>query len=95
VVVEAGAVVPPDSVLPPFTIWRGSPAQAVTLTERAEAPLPGGEEVTDSPTPHAIPQDVTTQLDPQLLREQIELPPCWMEWQQDLCTTYYRHFLPS
>ena len=85
---EAGAVVPPDSVLPPFTIWRGSPAQSVTLTDRANQPA-------TTPLPHAIPADVTTDIDAALLRDHIELPPCWMEWQQDLCTTYYRHFLPS
>ena len=77
---------PPDSVLAPFTIWRGFPSKKSDYFNFVD---------TDD-TPLGYEEDYSTNIDSAILNSNTtELPECWMELQQEITTTFYRTFIPQ
>lgn len=83
-------MVPPDSVIAPFSIWKGFPARPLAQ-QVGELPALAAESFAKCPRPAAA--LYAAAVDRRLLEGATELPECWAELQTRATREFYDHFV--
>ena len=81
--IEAGAIVPADSVIAPFSIWQGFPARPKSIVDCGDLLLEEKEDIEEIPKELEFNKDFSSTYDDSIIAD-TELPECWMELQQEL-----------